>query len=109
MPIITWDTAEYVSHGDPESYAKRFINEKCGAKKLEMHVSVVGPGKRAHAPHKHGGEEIIFILSGEATVTIEGKKEKVSSNTAIFPPPGVLHGIENSGDEPLKYMIIRTK
>lgn len=110
MPIITWETAEHISRsGDADGFAKRFVNEKCGAEKLEMHISAVGAGKRAHAAHEHDDEEIVFILSGEATVMIGGEKSKVGSNAAIFAPPGVPHGIENSGDEPLKYMIIRTK
>lgn len=105
--IISWKEAKQRGdESDPRGYSKVFIDESCGAKKLRMHISVIKPGMRAHDAHQHDGEEICFVLEGEAEVTIEDQAFVVEPNTAIFFPPGKRHGIRNAGDKVLKYMII---
>ena len=108
--IISWDDAEQRGQlDDPRGYAKAYVNEKCGAKHVSMHISVIKPRMRAHDPHQHDGEEIYFILEGEAEVTIEDVAFTVKANTAIFINGPQMHGIRNSGDGILKYMVIIAK
>ena len=110
MSVITWDTARTKARrGDPQGLVKLYVNESIGAKRIRMHLSVVGPHRKPHEAHRHDGEEIFFILEGEGSVLIEDEKFKVSPMTAVFIPPGYLHGIENTGDKPLKYLVIIAK
>ncbi|MEK7396735.1 MAG: cupin domain-containing protein [Candidatus Poribacteria bacterium] len=105
--IISWNDAELRGKiDDPRGYSKAFVNEKMGAKHLTMHISVIKPGMRAHDPHQHDGEEIYFILEGEAEVTIEDVAFTVNAYGAIFINGPKMHGIRNSGDGVLKYMVI---
>ncbi len=105
--IVSWDDAKLRGQLDnPRGYARIFVDDSCGAEHLRMHISVIKPGMRAHDPHQHDGEEIFFILAGEAEVTIEDEAFRVEENTAIFVEPNRLHGIRNPGTEELKYMII---
>ncbi len=52
-------------------------------------------------------EEIIFILKGKAEFTLREETKVVGSNSTLFCPSGVLHGIRNVGDTPLRYAIIK--
>ena len=58
--------------------------------------------------HKHPGEEIIYVLEGTAEIRMSDVTQRVGADTAVFCPPGVLHGIRNAGNTPIRYMIIRT-
>ncbi|MBD3183235.1 cupin domain-containing protein [Candidatus Poribacteria bacterium] len=105
--VISWDKARLRGKPeDPEGYAKIYVDETIGAKKLKMHISVIKPGMRAHEEHTHEGEEIFFILEGEARITLEGVSFKAGPNTAVFVEGPKMHGISNPGPETLKYMII---
>ena len=105
--IISYDDAELRGRiDDPRGYSKAYVNEKMGANHLTMHISVIKPGMRAHDPHQHEGEEIYFILEGEAEVTIEDVAFTVNANGAVFVNGPQMHGIRNLGDGVLKYMVI---
>ena len=107
MPIIHWDDApQRPRSDDPDGYAKQFVNKSLGAEKLQMHVSVISPGKRAHPPHKHVEEEIIYVLEGEGTMMIDDEEFPVKAGSATFLPSWVFHGITNTGSSMLKYMVI---
>ena len=46
-------------------------------------------------------EQTLFILSGEAKVTLDGKETAVGSGDAVVVTPGVKHNLINTGDYPL--------
>jgi quercetin dioxygenase-like cupin family protein len=107
MPIIAWDTVERRPRSDdPQGYAKPFVNPEVGAERLRMHISCISPGKRAHPPHQHLEEEIMYVLEGRGTMLLGEERTEVSAESAIFIPSNLFHGIENTGDTPLRYMVI---
>ncbi|KYH36660.1 MAG: cupin [Candidatus Bathyarchaeota archaeon B24] len=110
MAVVSWDSAETrPREGDPEGYTKLYVNESIGAKKLWIHLSVLGPHRKPHEAHRHDEEEVFFILEGEARFMVEDKELKAGPMTAVYIPPGKLHGLENVGDKPLKYLVIIAK
>ena len=70
-------------------------------------LSVVGPHQATHAPHFHPEDEIFFILEGNAEVYLNGEWREVGSNTSFYCPSNLEHGIRNSGDKELKYLVIK--
>jgi len=55
------------------------------------HVRI--PAGSALAPHIHeASESFIYILVGEAVVTLDGKPYPVQVGDTIYIPPGVSHG-----------------
>lgn len=70
-------------------------------------LSVVGPGKASHPPHKHAEDEFFFILEGKAEFYLAGEKEVVGPQTCLYCPSFVEHGIRNAGDTDLKYLVIK--
>ena len=60
--------------------------------------------------HTHGDnrplEEFYYFLEGTGEMTIGEEIIPVNINDAVMVPPGVDHGIRNTGQGPLKMMIV---
>lgn len=83
------------------------VDERCGARQVTVHLSVIAPGKAAHAPHQHAGEEVMLLLEGNGEFTIGKERHKVGPMTALFCPEHVLHGLRNVGKSPIRYVVFR--
>jgi mannose-6-phosphate isomerase-like protein (cupin superfamily) len=88
---------------------KFWVGDDVPADALGVHISEVGPGKRAHAPHIHDGVECFFMLQGQAAMEIGDERIELGANDGIVLEPSTLHGLVNIGDVPMKYMVIIAK
>ncbi len=63
------------------------------------------PVGKATIPHHHKvTEEIYYILSGTALMTLGNEARPVGPGDAIAIPPGQRHTIENTGSEELVFL-----
>jgi mannose-6-phosphate isomerase-like protein (cupin superfamily) len=72
-----------------------------------LKMSVVAPHSATHAPHVHTEDEFFFILEGNAEVYLIDKWKSIPPNTSFYCPSNVEHGIRNSGEKELKYLVIK--
>lgn len=86
--------------------AQCLIESSLDPEKLHFHISEIAPGTRAHPPHTHTGVEAFYVLSGEGTMEVEGESYRLETNSAILLDPSRLHGLVNTGAQPLRYMVI---
>jgi mannose-6-phosphate isomerase-like protein (cupin superfamily) len=64
----------------------------------------LAPGA-ATTPHHHGvTEEIYYILTGTADMTLGQETRPVGPGDAIAIPPGIRHTIRNTGPEELVFL-----
>ncbi len=103
-----------INRFDPEKstqtaagYQYWFIHQKFLDDGLTVKMSVVGPKQATHAPHKHAGYEIFFVLEGTAQFYLDGKTTTGGANTSFYCPENSEHGISNAGNTELKYLVIR--
>jgi quercetin dioxygenase-like cupin family protein len=62
----------------------------------------IAPGASA-GRHTHPGEEISYILEGEAEILVEGQPVlKVKPGDSFIIPSGAKHDAHNTGTQPLK-------
>ena len=58
-------------------------------------------------PHFHENmEEIYYIISGQALMTIDGDTELVDEEDIIYIPPNKNHSIRQTGDLPLRFITV---
>jgi len=88
-------------------YQYWFIEQKFLKDGLTVKMSVVAPKQATHAPHKHAGDEIFFILEGTAQFYLDGKTTTGGPNTSFYCPENTEHGISNADTTELKYLVIR--
>ncbi len=77
---------------------------------FEIHTTTLNPGKVPHGSHIHtDSEEIVFIKEGKLEITINNTSKEVGPGSVALIMPNDEHGIENKGDIPATYYIIRYK
>jgi mannose-6-phosphate isomerase-like protein (cupin superfamily) len=52
--------------------------------------------------------EVYFVLSGELTATVQGKRYRVKQGQLLYIPPGNEHRAENCGTMACRFMTINT-
>jgi quercetin dioxygenase-like cupin family protein len=80
---------------------KKFIDGRT------VKLSVVAPHQATHAPHRHAEDEFFFVLEGKAEFILRGMTKIVGPMTSLYCPPNIEHGIRNTGDTELKYLVIK--
>ena len=59
-------------------------------------------------PHAHT-QEVIYVVSGEAEVTLDGSEpRRIGPHTSFYCPAGVMHSIKQVGEEPMVFLAIIT-
>lgn len=67
------------------------------------------PGMSPHPPHTHAEEEFMLIIAGTGEILVEGKINKVAPGAMMYCAGGKLHGITNTGTEPLFFYFYKWK
>ena len=104
--IIPWDETRKREH--LRGFSMPFLSPGNGAAVLSVHMSVIKPGERAHPPHEHAGEEVMFLLEGTGEAMVGDATEVIGANTAVYCPPQVMHGLRNCGETLIRYRVVRT-
>lgn len=67
----------------------------------------IDPGQQA-TPHRHPTcVDIMVIVRGNGTATVDGKERRVGPGDVILNPSGTLHGIKNDGMERIVWLVIQ--
>ncbi len=70
-------------------------------------VAVINPGEEIHPPHKHPEEEFLMVIEGSGTWSIKGINSPALAGDILFAVPGELHGLKNTGNTPLKFVVFK--
>jgi mannose-6-phosphate isomerase-like protein (cupin superfamily) len=119
LPLLGTSMA-FADDGPIASFAKPFEQLPAGANgarpildgmthagaHLEVHETILGPGKMPHPPHHHVHEELFLISKGTLEVTIAGKSTTIGPGSAAFIHSGEEHGIRNIGQQDAQYFVV---
>ena len=84
-----------------------FTGETLGTKNVLTAVAVVQPGKTVHRAHRHAEEEYLVLAEGEGTWSVAGKQSPAKRGDILYAEPWVHHGITNTGEKPLIFVVFR--
>lgn len=97
-----------IHDGDGTIRVRRFFtaHSRTG---VHFHIWELAPGA-SEGNHIHTGddgfEEIYYFLQGQGVMSIEDAELPVAAGDAFLVPPGVDHGFRNTGDEPLRLVLL---
>ena len=82
--------------------------ETAGSQLIDYRISTYQP--MAHvALHTHKVQEQVYhVLDGEGMMEMDGKRRLVRRHDVIYIPPGVEHGISNTGLTDLTFIVATT-
>jgi mannose-6-phosphate isomerase-like protein (cupin superfamily) len=64
-------------------------------------VMTLAPGADAGPAEEHGGDQILYVIEGEAEVRIDGGEHRAGAGTLVTIPAGANHRVRNPGSMPL--------
>jgi len=100
---VPWDCPP----GHHGSFSKMLVSpENSETKDIDFRISIYHPQGYAE-PHVHQvAENVYYIIKGTGLVELDGEEFVVEPNTVIYMPPGVKHGIWNTGFEDLVMIVL---
>ncbi len=92
----------------PKGESRKFFQSPTATlDELECHVTTLNPGEMAHPPHQHPDEELIIVKEGLVESLVNGELKRVGPGSVIFQASNQLHSIQNVGDVPATYHVIK--
>jgi quercetin dioxygenase-like cupin family protein len=83
---------------------KRMFNpESSGTKHMTFSIGYFAQGEGLKSHLHPVSEEVYYVVGGEGVVYLGEEKDPITivPETAIFIPPGTIHGVQNTGEERL--------
>jgi quercetin dioxygenase-like cupin family protein len=84
---------------------RMYVSAATGAAQLTVFEQWCAPGHGAPA-HQHAVEEVLRVLSGQATVHVGHDRAAVVAGDSVIVPAGVVHGFTNTGQDTLHVQAI---
>ena len=84
--------------GADEIYVSRMLidKENSGSERLQVNHGVVKTGQRlSGAAHPAPYDEIYYVLSGEASLHMDGAEYQLEKDMVVFIPAGTFHALTN--------------
>ncbi len=81
--------------------------ETYGTKDVLVGVAVIKPGYETHPPHQHVEEEFLMVTEGQGTMHLNGQNVATQKGDLLYTSPWDIHGIKNTGTEPLTFVVFR--
>ena len=94
MPVV--DNSKLHEHALPGLKHRTVGGKADGVGTMEVWQQTIAAGA-ATPVHRHACEEVIVVLTGSGTLTIEGKPTAFGPNSTLIIPNDVVHQIVNTG------------
>lgn len=105
--IQTAEQQEYI-HPKHERFFLRDLVTSVENSALSVHRGRIEVGGEIF-PHPHETQtETFYVLSGEALCTINEETRSVGAGHCVVAPAGVIHGLKNTGDQPVELLALFT-
>lgn len=104
--VVSWAEAKphRADWGEMRTY---FRGDTPGTRDVLTAVAVVEPGKAVHRAHRHAEEEYLIVAEGSGTWALGGKQLPAKRGDILYAEPWVYHGLTNTGDRPLVFVVVR--
>jgi mannose-6-phosphate isomerase-like protein (cupin superfamily) len=91
---------------DTHAYRGQFFRVLQETAKSQTAVMTIEPGADGGPPEEHDGDQIIYVVEGEALVRIGDRDHKATAGALVMIPARTRHHVKNSGDVPLFFVTV---
>jgi mannose-6-phosphate isomerase-like protein (cupin superfamily) len=84
----------------------RFFEVLHETSRTQTAVMTIGPGRDGGPEETHAGDQIVYVIEGEAILTIEGEAHSARAGACAVIPAGARHHVENPGGAPLFFLTV---
>jgi len=82
--------------------------ETAGSRLVDYRISTYRPMAYVQLHTHKVQEQVYHVLDGEGLMEIDGRRQIVRRHDVVFIPPGVEHGITNTGLGDLTFIVVTT-
>lgn len=69
-------------------------------------VMTIAPGQDAGPEETHEGDQIVFVIEGEAEMRLGGERLTAGPGALVTIPAGTRHHVRNAGATPLFFLTV---
>ncbi|MBM4439079.1 MAG: cupin domain-containing protein [Candidatus Rokubacteria bacterium] len=69
-------------------------------------VMTIPAGQDAGEPESHDGDQIFFVIEGEAILTVGDEERRTGPGSLVTIPAGARHHVRNPGTVPLFFLTV---
>ena len=69
-------------------------------------VMTIAPGQDAGPEEEHAGDQIVYVLEGEAEMRIGAERFTAMPGALVMIPAGTRHNVRNPGRTPLFFLTV---
>ena len=91
---------------DIHAYRGRFFEVLQQTERTQTAVMTIAPGQDGGPAETHAGDQIVFVVEGEAIVTVEAIAHQARAGACALIPAGALHHVRNPGPRPLFFLTV---
>jgi mannose-6-phosphate isomerase-like protein (cupin superfamily) len=110
--VVRQRSAEPMNAGDRAQVASilphrgEFFRVLQQTSRTQSAVMTVAPGVDAGPAEEHGGDQIVYVIEGEAIVRIGGREHRAGAGTLVTIRAGANHHVRNPGSTPLFFLTV---
>jgi len=86
---------------DVTRYRGEFFRVLQQTERTQTAVMTIAPGQDAGPEETHGGDQIVYIVEGEALMRVDGDERRAGAGALVVIPAGARHHVRNPGRTPL--------
>jgi mannose-6-phosphate isomerase-like protein (cupin superfamily) len=91
---------------DITRYRGRFFEVLQETERTQTAVMTIPPGQDGGPEETHAGDQVVFVVEGEAVVTVEGVAHPARAGACVLIPAGTPHHVRNPGVGPLFFLTV---
>src|SRR5438270_9387052 len=91
---------------DALAHRGRFFRVLQQTERSQTAVMTIAPGEDGGPPEEHAGDQIVYVVEGEAVLTIGAQEHRAGPGTLALIPAGPRHHVRNPGRAPLFFVTV---
>jgi mannose-6-phosphate isomerase-like protein (cupin superfamily) len=84
----------------------RFFEVLQQTERTQTAVMTIAPGQDGGPEETHAGDQVVYVVEGEAVVTVEGAVLEARAGACVLIPAGARHHVRNAGARPLFFLTV---